>query len=91
MTTFVGDEGMARWCDIGGYLPPRKSVFDIPAYEGNRYTDIFRDHLNNFARSRPASDAYQEISTALQIAVTQVVSGAEPPEQALKTAVETVG
>lgn len=89
--TFVGDEGMARWCDIGGYLPPRKSVFDASAYEGNRYTDIFRDHLNNFARSRPASDAYQEISTALQIAVTQVVSGAEPPEQALKTAVDTVG
>lgn len=88
--TFIGDEGMAQWCTIGGYLPPRKSVFDIPTYEGNRYTDTFRDHLNNFARSRPASEAYPEISNALQIAVTQVASGAESPEQALQIAVNTV-
>lgn len=88
--TFVGDEAMARWCDVAGYLPPRRSVFDMPAYEGNRYTDTFRDHLDNFARSRPASEAYPEISNALQIAVTQVLSGAESPEQALETAVNTV-
>jgi multiple sugar transport system substrate-binding protein len=88
--TFVGDEAMARWCNIGGYLPPRESVFDISAYEGNRYTDTFREHLEKFARSRPASEAYQDISTALQVAVTQVVSGAGSPEQALKTAVNTV-
>lgn len=86
---WVGDEGMAQWCDVGGYLPPRRSVFDIPAYKGNRYTSTFRDHLDNFARSRPASEAYPEISNALQIAVTQVVSG-DSPEQALQTAVNTV-
>lgn len=87
---FVGEEGMARWCNVGGYLPPRQSVFDAPAYEGNRYTDTFRDHLDNFARSRPASEEYADISTALQVAVTQVVSGEESPEQALETAVNTV-
>jgi multiple sugar transport system substrate-binding protein len=87
---FVGDEGMAQWCNIGGYLPPRKSVFDMPAYEGDRYTDTFRDHLDNFARSRPASEAYLEISNTLQIAVTEVVSGQKSPEQALQTAVNTV-
>jgi multiple sugar transport system substrate-binding protein len=88
--TFVGDEGMAQWCNIGGYLPPRKSVFDMPNYEGNRYTDTFRDYLDDFARSRPASEAYPKISNALQIAVAEVVSGQKSPEQALQTAVNTV-
>jgi multiple sugar transport system substrate-binding protein len=89
--TFVGAEGMAQWCNIGGYLPPRKSVFDMPAYEGNRYTDTFRGYLDDFARSRPASEAYPKISNALQIAVAEVVSGQKSPERALQTAVKTVG
>jgi multiple sugar transport system substrate-binding protein len=87
---FVGDEGMAQWCNVGGYLPPRQSVFDIQAYEGNEYTDTFRQHLEDFARNRPPSESYQDISTALQVAVTQVVSGESSPEQALQTAVDSV-
>jgi multiple sugar transport system substrate-binding protein len=87
---YVGDEGMAGWCNIGGYLPPRRPVFDVPAYKGNKYTDTFRQHLNDYARSRPASESYQDISTALQVAVTQVVSGESDPERALETAVRTV-
>lgn len=88
---FVGDEGMAGWCNVGGYLPPRQSVFEVSAYEGNRYTDTFREHLDNYARSRPSSESYQRISTALQVAVAQVVSGESSPEQALQTAVGSVG
>jgi multiple sugar transport system substrate-binding protein len=88
---FVGDEGMAQWCNVGGYLPPRQSVFDLPVYEGNKYTPTFREHLERYAMSRPAAESYQEISTALQVAVTQVVSGESDPQQALRTAVQSVG
>ncbi|MGH3090047.1 MAG: extracellular solute-binding protein [Rubrobacteraceae bacterium] len=88
---FVGDEGMASWCNVGGYLPPRQSVFEVPAYEGDSYTDTFREHLNQYARSRPPAESYQEISTALQVAATQIVSGEAQPEQALQTAVESMG
>jgi multiple sugar transport system substrate-binding protein len=87
---FVGDEGMAGWCGVGGYLPPRQSVFEVPEYEGNEYTDTFREHLEKYARNRPAAEVYQDISTALQVAVTQVVSGEASPEQAVETAVRTV-
>jgi len=88
---FVGNQGMARWCNVGGYLPPREPVFEVPAYETDEYTDTFREHLENFARNRPSAESYTDISTALQVAVTQVVSGEASPEQALRTAVRTVG
>lgn len=87
---FVSREGMASWCNVGGYLPPRQSVFDIPEYEGNEYTDTFREHLNKFARNRPPSESYQSISTALQVAVSTVVSGEASPETALQDAASSV-
>ena len=87
---FVGDQGMAQWCNVGGYLPPRKPVFDVSAYKKDEYTDTFRKYLNQYARNRPASKSYQDISTALQVAVNQIVSGDKSPKQALDTALKTV-
>ena len=87
---FVGDQGMAQWCNVGGYLPPRKPVFDVSAYKKDEYTDTFRKYLNEYAHNRPASKSYQDISTALQVAVNQVVSGDKSPKQALDTALKTV-
>ena len=89
-SAFVSDQGMAGWCSIGGYLPPRRAVFEVPDYRGNEYTDTFREHLNRYARNRPAAETYQDISTALQVAVGQVVSRDASPEQALETAVRSV-
>ena len=88
--TFVGDQGMAGWCNAGGYLPPRQDVFDLSEYTGNEYTQTFRGHLDKYARNRPASEAYQNISTAMQVAVASVVTEDASPEQALETAVRSV-
>jgi multiple sugar transport system substrate-binding protein len=88
--TFVGDQGMAGWCNAGGYLPPRQDVFDLSEYTGNEYTQTFREHLDKYARNRPASEAYQNISTAMQVAVASVVTEDASPEQALETAVRSV-
>ncbi len=87
---FVGNKGMAGWCNVGGYLPVRKPVYNVPAYKGDKYTATFREFLQKYARNRPGVDSYQDISTALQVAVTQVVSGQKSPAQALDTAVKTV-
>lgn len=88
--TFVGDQGMAGWCNAGGYLPPRQNVFDLSEYTGNEYTETFREHLDEYARNRPAAEAYQNISTTMQVAVASVVAGDASPEGALETAIESV-
>lgn len=87
---FVGDEGMAGWCNVGGYLPPRPSVFETEAYEGDEYTDSYREQLEQNARNRPPSEDYQDISTELQIAVSEVISGSSTPEEALEAASQEV-
>lgn len=89
-SAFVGDEGMAGWCNAGGYLPPRQPVFEVPSYEANQYTDTFREHLDLYARNRPAAESYQDISTQLQIAVSNIVSGEQDPEAALDNATNSV-
>lgn len=87
---FVGNQGMAGWCNVGGYLPPRQPVFEVSDYEGNKYTDTFREHLEMYARNRPASESYQDISTQLQIAVSNTISGERSPEAALEAAANSV-
>ena len=83
---YVSDDGMASWCSIGGYLPPRQSVYDNPKYESNQFTPIFRDHLANLARGRPADRKYLEVSNSMQIALSSVASGSSEPDQALDDA-----
>ncbi|MCA1728474.1 MAG: extracellular solute-binding protein [Actinobacteria bacterium] len=90
LDTFVNNEGMAGWCNAGGYLPPRENVFDVSEYKGNEYTDTFREHLDKYAHNRPSAEVYQNISIAMQVAVANVVTGEESPEQALDTAVVSV-
>ncbi len=89
-SAFVGNQGMAGWCNVGGYLPPRQPVFEVSDYEGNKYTDTFREHLEMYARNRPAAESYQDISTQLQIAVSNTISGERSPEDALEAAVNSV-
>ncbi len=81
--TFIGDDAMATWCELGGYLPPRRSVYENPNFHGNTFTPTFRDHLARYADVRPGHRKYQEISNALQIALSSVASGTSTPEAAL--------
>lgn len=90
VSAYVGNEGMAGWTSVGGYIPPRKPVFDVPAYQGNEYTGKFRNQLARYGRIRPPAQVYQEISTAMQVALSEVVSGTESPEDALTAAARQV-
>jgi multiple sugar transport system substrate-binding protein len=90
MQSFVGDTGMASWCSIGGYLPPRKSVYDHPTYEQNPFTPQFREHLEKYARTRPAARDYQQVSNALRVALSNVSSGSTNATQALDEALTAI-
>ena len=88
--TFVSNEAMASWTEAHGSLPVRQPVYEMPEYEGNEFTDVFREHLSEYARARPSAESYQQISTELQVAVSSVVSGSKAPEQALSDACSAV-
>jgi multiple sugar transport system substrate-binding protein len=87
---FVSDAGMAAWCTIGGYLPPRQSVYARPEYQQNAFTPVFRDHLNTFARTRPAARKYLAVSNSMQVALSSVAAGTTTAEQALNQALDRV-
>ena len=86
MDAFVGDDGMAAWCSLGGYLPPRASVYDHPDYQTNPFTQTFRAHLEEYAQVRPAARNYSKVSDAMQVALSSVAAGIAEPEQALDQA-----
>lgn len=84
---WIGDEGMAEWCSIAGFLPARSSVYDSPSYEANPFTETFREHLDKYARVRPADEGYAAVASALGAAASGVASGARSPKDALKDAI----
>jgi multiple sugar transport system substrate-binding protein len=87
---WVSDEGMANWCNIGGYLPPRESVFDLPSYKGNEFTPQFREILQQYSRLRPSDESYPGISSAVQVALSNVASGQREPEAAVDEALASL-
>ncbi|WP_028924274.1 extracellular solute-binding protein [Pseudonocardia acaciae] len=87
---YCGDSGMARWCTLGGYLPTRESVYDHPEYHGDAFTPVFREHLRRYARVRPLRREYQQVSNAMQIALSSVTSLSKEPEAAVDAALAQI-
>lgn len=83
---YTSDAGMARWCSVGGYLPPRQSIYDRPDYTKNAFTPLFREHLASYARTRPGERRYLEVSNSLQIALSSVAAGTAGADEALDSA-----
>ncbi|NLU76624.1 extracellular solute-binding protein [Streptomyces sp. HNM0575] len=87
-SAYVGDGGMARWCSLGGYLPPRQSIYGHEAYEQDPFTPIFREHIARYGRARPSDRKYQDVSHTLQIALSSVASGTTGATEALDQALD---
>ncbi|MDT0382512.1 extracellular solute-binding protein [Streptomyces sp. DSM 42041] len=85
---YLSDEGMAAWCTLGGYLPPRQRIYDHPDYAQSPFTPVFRDHLARYGRARPGDRKYQEVSQTLQIALSSVASGTTDANEALDQALD---
>ncbi|WP_158889639.1 extracellular solute-binding protein [Amycolatopsis anabasis] len=90
LDAYTGDEGMAKWCTLGGYLPTRESVYDHPDYHGDAFTPVFREHLRRYARVRPLRREYQQVSGAMQIALSSVTSLSKEPEEAVDAALAQI-
>lgn len=88
-TNYVNNTGMPAWCTIGGYLPTRTPVYGLPSFVSgtNPFTPTFEQHLQRYAHFRPAVKNYQALSTQLQIAVGNIVSGSQSPQDALNAAI----
>ena len=86
--SFVNNEGMAGWTNVGGYLPTRTQVYNLPSFTKNQFTTTFEDYLHQYSHIRPAVDAYQNLSTSLQVAVGNIVSGSQNASDALNTVLE---
>ncbi|SCK05660.1 carbohydrate ABC transporter substrate-binding protein, CUT1 family [Streptomyces sp. WMMB 714] len=85
-SAYVGDRGMAAWCSLGGYLPPRRSTYRRAEYEQDPFTPVFRDHIIRYGRARPSDRKYQDVSHTMQIALSSVASGTTGAAEALDQA-----
>lgn len=85
-SAFLDDAAMARWCSLGGYLPPRQSVYEREDYQGNAFTPAFRDQLSRYGKARPADRRYTDVSHTMQVALSGVASGSLTARQALDEA-----
>lgn len=84
--TYFGNEGMANWTSLAGYLPVRKSIYNSNSYKNTKFSSNFKNLLNNNADVRPSSKNYPTVSNALEVAVSSVLSGSKTPKQALNDA-----
>lgn len=85
-TLAAGPEGMADATAAQGNLPTRESVMDSKnAYLAAPATAAYVAMLAD-ARARPGAAIYPVISTELQVAISNVITGQSTPEAALDQA-----
>ncbi|WP_179134462.1 extracellular solute-binding protein [Oceanobacillus timonensis] len=84
--TFISEEGMGDFASVHGGLPARFSVYDSEHYEGTKFSNEYKEMLDDYARVRPGSEYYPEISNEMQIAISDVISGNKEPEEAVDDA-----
>ncbi|MGE5607022.1 MAG: extracellular solute-binding protein [Bacteroidota bacterium] len=90
LSLYGDDSGMEGWCKAGGYLPPRKSVFEkAEFFKSDLFAQKFKDELQ-YARVRPAAPIYPTISLEFQIAINNVLTGKATPEKAVDDAWKNV-
>lgn len=90
ISLYVDDAGMEGWCQAGGYLPPRKAVFEKAEFlKKDHYAQKFKEELQ-YANVRPSAPIYPAISLEIQVAINNVLMGTSTPEQAVNEAWKNV-
>lgn len=84
---YTSKEGMAGWCEAGGYLPVRKSVYEEFPYFSDKWNSVF-GMVMDAGRPRPGVPAYSVIDESLQQAFEAMVIGQMTPEEAVDAAWE---
>ncbi len=79
-----------EWFEISGYLPTRNSVFEnYYHFRSNKYQQQFQKFLQT-SDARPGFPIYPTISSEIQVAVADVITGSKTPEEALDNAWDNV-
>jgi multiple sugar transport system substrate-binding protein len=87
---FTDAENMGEYCQAGGYLPTRKSVYDnVEFFSEDPYMQTYRELLQD-GRARPGYPIYLTISSEWQVAAGKVITGQASPEQAINTMIQNV-
>lgn len=91
LSLYSDDAAAGEWCEIGGFLPTRRSVYDnTPAFAEDAYAKQFASYLDQ-AQSRPPVSEYTALSSELQVAIGEIVTGTSTAEKALENIIKKVG
>ena len=83
---YASPEGMAGWCEAGGYSPVRESVYqDFPIFSEDRWQQAFSEAIA-YGRTRPGVESYPILSEAIRNAYQQIMLGISTPEEAVDEA-----
>lgn len=86
LTVYASPEGMAGWCEAGGYSPVRESVYaDFPVFRDDRWHQAFSKAIG-YGRTRPGVESYPIMSEAIRNAFQQVVVEVATPADAVDEA-----
>lgn len=86
---FVSREGMLGYTGVEGNLPCRADLYDDARF-ANDWQAVKFCELLEYGRIRPGFEIYSFISQEFQSAIANVISGAQTPEEAIKTMKDNV-
>lgn len=83
-------ENSLKFCEDAGYISPRTDAVEMSElWKNDPILSVYCEQLK-IARARGPHPKWPEISSAIQYAVQDTLSGAKTPEQALKDAAATI-
>ena len=88
MHLYASAEGMAGWCEAGGYPPSRKSVYQYPAFQSRFYQEL--SAVLAAAKPWPSSTTMAIMVTESRNAMEAMLIGQLTPEEAVDAFLEDV-
>lgn len=87
---YIGDAGNDGFTAATGNLPCRETTYDkSERFKTDAIAQRFKEALT-YGKVRPGVEIYNYISTEFQVAISDVISGAETPEKALEKMAQNV-
>lgn len=87
---FNSDSAAESWLKVEGALPTQQHQFKVFKFiSKDPYISRVAEYLNS-AKTRPAVAIYNTISTEVQVAIGDVITGGATPEQAVESVIKNV-
>ena len=81
MHLYASVEGMAGWCEAGGYTPSRKSVYEFPAFQTRFFNELTA--VLDSAKPWPTSPTMNIMAAESRNALEAMLLGQLTPEEAV--------